>query len=71
MHSVRQTTIGDHAINDALGKVKPEDLNFDAAVSAILAARVADGPGRLAPPLSRDDTARMLDVAGIKAGEQS
>jgi len=55
-------------MSDALDKVKPEDLNFDAAVFAILAARVADSPGRLAPRLSTDDTGKI--VAGRKAGER-
>jgi hypothetical protein len=54
-----------HAISDTLDKVKPEDLNFDAAVMAILAAHTANRPDRLAPRLSREDTAKMLQEAKL------
>jgi carboxypeptidase Q len=54
-----------HAISDTLDKVKPEDLNFDAAVMAILATRVADSPKRLAPRLSSEQTAKMLEEAKL------
>jgi hypothetical protein len=50
-----------------LDKVKPDDLNFDAGVMAILATRVADSRERLAPRLSREDTGKMLQDAKLES----
>src|SRR5262249_30880495 len=49
-----------HAISDTIDKVKFEDLNFDAAVLAILAAHVASSERRLAPRLSKRGHLQML-----------
>lgn len=54
-----------HAVSDTIDKVKPEDLNFDAGVLAILAARAANASERLGQTLSKEETAKMLKEAKL------
>jgi hypothetical protein len=42
-----------------------EDLNFDAGVLAILAARAANASERLGQTLSKEETAKMLREAKL------